>query len=143
VNTAAATHAVLHNKEAQLCKFASLGYASPLIQEGGGMARVWLAALVLAVASPMAGASAHENVLVCTNPASGVNWRIKIDYLRSTVDSQPARIDEDEITWFDKHDGGTYTLQRKSGELQFVAPSSTGGYFIQDHCTALKTAGSG
>jgi hypothetical protein len=100
----------------------------------------WLATLGIAAAlasTPNGDISA----MICSNPASGVSWRIAIDYRRGTVDAQPARIDATKISWFDKTDGGTYTLHRESGELDFVAASSTGGYFVHDRCA--KANGSG
>ncbi len=53
--------------------------------------------------------------ITCTNPASGASWQIKIDYDRGTVDSNPARISDAEISWHDAADGWNYTLDRKSG----------------------------
>ena len=106
------------------------------------MAIDWLAALGIAAALANApNGDAHVSRLVCSNPASGMSWRIAIDYRRGTVDAQPAHISDTEISWFDKNDGGVYTLHRKSGELDFVAASSTGGYFVHDRCA--KANGSG
>ena len=79
-------------------------------------------------------AYAIESAVTCTNPASGANWQIKIDYERSTVDSYPASISEAKISWRDASDGGNYTLDRKSGNLTVVIASSTGGYFLFDRC---------
>jgi hypothetical protein len=91
---------------------------------------VWLGALALC----SNGARAADSAITCTNPASGTHWQIRIDYQRSTVDSYPARITEDKISWHDASDGGNYTLDRKSGNLTVVVASSTGGYFLYDHC---------
>ena len=77
---------------------------------------------------------ATETAVTCTNPASGTNWQIRIDYERSTVDSYPASITEGKISWHDASDGGNYTLDRKSGNLTVVVASSTGGYFLYDRC---------
>ncbi len=89
--------------------------------------------LVLAPAA--SGAVPHAAAtLVCTNPASQASWRIRIDFEKSVVDSNPARISEGKITWHDRTDGGYYTLDRTSGELTVVVASSTGGYFLHDHC---------
>lgn len=71
----------------------------------------------------------------CTNPASGTTWKITIDFVHSTVDANAAAISDAQISWHDARDGGNYTLDRKSGKLTFVAASSTGGYFVQDHCS--------
>ena len=50
------------------------------------------------------------------------------------ADSNPARINEAQISWHDTTDGGNYTLDRKSGELTVVVASSTGGYFLHHRC---------
>lgn len=81
-----------------------------------------------------AQAQPHSAVLACRNTSSGTTWHIKIDYDRSTVDSYPAVVSRSDITWHDAKDGGTYTLDRKTGALTFVAPSSTGGYFLHHQC---------
>ncbi|MDE2166176.1 MAG: hypothetical protein KGJ66_07550 [Alphaproteobacteria bacterium] len=81
-----------------------------------------------------AGAQPAPAAMTCTNPASGTTWQIKIDYGRRTVDGYPADIGDAEISWFDAKDNGTYTLERKTGKLSFVAASSTGGYFLFDQC---------
>ena len=79
-------------------------------------------------------AYAIESAVTCTNPASGSQWQIRIDYARSTVDTYPASITEGKISWRDPSDGGNYTLDRKSGNLTVVVASSTGGYFLYDRC---------
>jgi hypothetical protein len=83
-------------------------------------------------------ALATESAVTCTNPASGANWQIRIDYERGTVDSYPASISEAKISWRDASDGGNYTLDRKSGNLTVVVASSTGGYFLYDRCKLDK-----
>ena len=75
-----------------------------------------------------------EIATVCTNVASGANWQIRIDYDKATVDSNPARISDAQISWRDANDGGNYTLDRKSGNLTVVLASSTGGYFLRHRC---------
>lgn len=94
------------------------------------------AGLTICVAGgPIDGQSqARAPVITCTNPSSGATWQISIDYDRSTVDSYPARVSEEEISWHDAKDGGNYTLDRRSGNLTVTAASSTGGYFLHDHC---------
>jgi len=82
--------------------------------------------------SPLFGA---EQILACTNLVSQFKWQIKIDFAASTVDSNPAQISSAEISWHDATDGGNYTLDRKSGALTVIFPSSTGGYFIHDRCS--------
>jgi hypothetical protein len=101
-----------------------------------------LAALLLACSGPLAWwgagslslARAAESAVTCTNPASGAQWQIRVDYEHGTVDSYPARITAANISWHDASDGGNYTLDRKSGSLTVVIASSTGGYFVYDRC---------
>ena len=83
---------------------------------------------------PNSRALANESAVMCTNPASGARWQIRIDYERRTVDSYPARITEAHVSWRDASDGGNYTLNRRSGDLTVVVASSTGGYFLHDQC---------
>lgn len=92
-------------------------------------------ALGLMLAPAVSGAAPHGVIaLVCTNPASQASWQIHIDFEKSTVDSNPARISGATITWHDRADGRNYTLDRTSGNLTVVLASSTGGYFLHDHC---------
>ena len=95
-----------------------------------------LAMWAAAVAIPALGAEAQrgEIAVTCTNPVSGASWEIKIDYARSTVDSNPARISDAEITWRDAKDGWHYKLDRKSGNLTVILASATGGNFLYDRC---------
>jgi hypothetical protein len=93
-----------------------------------------LGALALCGGSLSHAARASESAVICTNPASGVRWQIRIDYERNTVDSYPARITEADISWHDASDGGNYVLDRSSGNLTVVVASSTGGYFLHDRC---------
>jgi hypothetical protein len=94
------------------------------------------AALAAFIAAPAAAAPAQpaEAAITCTNPTSGTSWQIRIDYQKGTVDSNPARITEAEITWHDASDGGNYTLDRKSGNLTVIVASATGGYFLYHRC---------
>jgi len=93
------------------------------------------------LAASASGAAPHGAVAVtCTNPSSGTNWQISIDYDQRTVDSYPARISDAEIAWHDAKDGGNYTLDRKSGALTVVVASSTGGFFLYHRC-ALANSG--
>jgi hypothetical protein len=94
-----------------------------------------IAALAVAMA-PAIGAEQPpgEAATTCTNLASGANWQIKIDYGKATVDSNPARISDGQISWRDATDGGNYTLDRKSGKLTAIVASSTGGYFVYHRC---------
>lgn len=96
--------------------------------------RVVLAGLVAAIPVVTAKAQKGETAVSCTNPYSGATWQIRIDYDRSTVDSNPARINEATISWRDAKDGWNYTLDRKSGKLTVIVASATGGNFLYDQC---------
>jgi len=86
-------------------------------------------------AAPAGGQTlARPPAVTCTNPSSGATWQISIDYDRSTVDANPARVSDATISWHDAKDGWSYTLDRHSGALTVVVASSTGGYFLHDHC---------
>ena len=89
-----------------------------------------LGALVFGMTVP---AASGETAITCSNLASGASFEIKIDYDRSTVDSNPAKINEREISWRDEK-RWNYTLDRKSGDLTIVLASSTGGNFLYDRC---------
>jgi hypothetical protein len=79
-------------------------------------------------------AEAAGLAVTCTNPFSGASWQIAIDYDLNTVDSNPASIDQAEISWRDAKDGWRYTLDRKSGALTVILASATGGNFLHDQC---------
>jgi len=95
-----------------------------------------IGALTIGMAFPAINGEAQrgETAITCTNPVSGASWQIRIDYDRSTVDSNPARVTDSKIMWHDATDGGNYTLDRKSGNLTVIVASSTGGYFLYDRC---------
>ncbi len=96
---------------------------------------IGLATLAIgAIALPTIGAAQPPTTALCTNLVSGARWRITIDFAKSTVDSNPARISSAQIIWHDARDGGNYTLDRKSGRLTVIVASSTGGYFLHDQC---------
>jgi hypothetical protein len=97
-----------------------------------------LRAAALALAVFASWAQAGETAVVCANPASGATWRIAIDYDRGTVDSNPARITDTQISWRDARDGWRYTLDRKTGKLTVVLASATGGNFLHDQCELPK-----
>jgi hypothetical protein len=103
----------------------------------------WPAVLRAALAACAVGAAngpakAGETALTCTNPISGASWQIRVDYERGTVDANPARVSEDEISWRDAKDGWRYTLDRKSGKLTVVLASATGGNFLYDQCIPVN-----
>ena len=89
---------------------------------------------VLTTCVAAAPVEATPRPVTCTNTASGATWQISIDYDRATVDANPARVTDAEITWRDANGGGNYTLDRRSGNLTVIVASSTGGYFLHDHC---------
>jgi len=93
-----------------------------------------LAACIAVAGMGRAQAQPSLSTITCTNPASGATWQIRIDYGHGTVDSYPASVSDAEISWHDSTDGGHYTLDRHSGALTVVVASSTGGYFLHDHC---------
>ena len=97
-----------------------------------------IAVLVIAFAVPLgrAGAKDAPATFTCTNPSSGATWQIHIDYDRHTVDSNPAGISDETVTWQDN--GWKYSLDRKSGKLTVVVASSTGGNFLYDQCKLDK-----
>src|SRR5271170_3878554 len=90
--------------------------------------------VIAATASMSADGPRGESAVICMNPYSGTSWQIKIDYDRSTVDSNPAQINDATISWHGSTDGWNYTLDRKSGDLTIVLASATGGNFLYDHC---------
>jgi hypothetical protein len=99
-----------------------------------------LACAIVSLAA-MAGASAiaatapdGKSIITCTNPYSGASWQLRIDFGRSTVDSNPAVIDDASIAWQDGKTGRKYLLDRKSGALTVTLASATGGNFLYDRC---------
>jgi len=98
-----------------------------------------LAACAGVLTAGLAGPSyAAEVPVTCVNTASGATWQISIDYDKSTVNANPAQIGSADITWHSAKDNRNYTLDRKSGALTEIVPSSTGGYFIDHRCTLTK-----
>jgi hypothetical protein len=95
---------------------------------GFGLLALGLGGSTIATAAPQG-----EKAITCTNPTSGANWQIKVDYDHNTVDAHPADISDGEISWHTA-DGENYKLDRKSGNLTVIVASSTGGYFLHDTC---------
>ena len=89
--------------------------------------------LLLLLLPASAGAEARESRIVCVNSYSGASWAINVDFDKHTVDANAAKFSDAEVSWKDSG-GDNYTLNRKSGELTQVTPSSTGGYFLHDRC---------
>jgi hypothetical protein len=93
-----------------------------------------MSAPVLGMSAPVVSdAWRGEAAITCTNLSSGASFQIKIDYGRSTVDTNPAQISDREISWRDQN-RWNYTLDRKSGNLTIILASSTGGSFLYDRC---------
>jgi hypothetical protein len=97
---------------------------------------VGIGALAVGVAAAATAVEAQhgEAAITCTNVSSGTSWQIRVNYDKGTVDSNPARISEAEISWHDATDGGNYTLDRKSEKLTVIVASSTGGYSLFHRC---------
>ncbi len=92
------------------------------------------------IAVPVIGAKAQsgESAITCTNPYSGASFQVHVDYDRSIVDSNPARISAATISWQDDKSGRKYILDRKSGNLTVILASATGGNFLYDQCKLDK-----
>ncbi len=72
----------------------------------------------------------------CTNPASKASWDIAIDLEHQRADSYPAQIGNSRVTWHNTEDSGNYALDRATGRLTVIRPSSTGGYAVFSDCAA-------
>jgi hypothetical protein len=94
------------------------------------------ALLALSLSCVSLTAHAKDTVLTCTNNSSGTSWDLKVDFDRHMVDSFPAEISDQSITWQDPQRQGIYEFDRASGNLTMRGPSSTGGYFLYYHCRA-------
>jgi len=82
----------------------------------------------------LAGAArAAPAALHCTNTTSGATWDIPVDLAQGTVDSRPAHITDGSISWEDTtlH---FYDFDRRTGQLDMHAASSTGGFYLTDRC---------
>lgn len=96
-----------------------------------------LACAVLVLAEVFS-AQAAELTFRCVNSASHATWDLKIDPAKSTADGFPAKINGASIAWRDGTHGGTYELDRSSGELTFSNASSMGGYMLFHRCQLLR-----
>jgi len=72
----------------------------------------------------------------CTNAASKASWEIAIDLEHQRADSYAARVGDSQITWHNTDDAGNYALNRATGRLTVIRPSSTGGYAVSSDCSA-------
>ena len=119
-----------------LCRSPETGYAAGAIMSLTRPAAVAIAALAICAATAPGDRQPRPDasVITCTNPASGATWQISIDYEQARVDSNLARVSAAKVSWRDAKDGRNYRLDRRSGELTVIVASSTGGYFLHDHC---------
>jgi hypothetical protein len=78
-------------------------------------------------------AAARVQHLHCTNPNSGASWTLFVDFDHGLVDSLPATITDQWISWHDPKQG-FFDLERRTGKLQLRNASSTGGYFLYYTC---------
>ena len=116
------------------------GYADKIMFQNRPLSAGMVSLAVgLAVPTICGDAQESKTAVTCTNPSSGASWQIAIDFEKSTVDSNQAKITLATISWFDPADGGNYTLDRKSGDLTAIVASSTGGYFRHGRCTLEKS----
>jgi hypothetical protein len=91
------------------------------------------AAVLLASTGDGRTAAAAILHLRCANSASGANWPIVVDLGHGRVDSYPATITAEWISWHDPKQG-FFDLERATGQLQLRNASSTGGYFLHYVC---------
>lgn len=97
-----------------------------------------LNAAIIAIAG--IGCAAYEDQVLaslsitCNNTVSHAPMQIRIDFTKRLVNADPAQIGDAEITWHDDKEHANYTLNRKTGMLEAVIPSSTGGYFLHYQC---------
>ena len=61
-------------------------------------------------------------------------WTLAFDKEHATVDGIAANITPGTMTWHDPSDNRRYALDRASGALTVIIPSSTGGYILHDRC---------
>jgi hypothetical protein len=94
---------------------------------------VGVGAVLLGLAGETRPADAALLRLHCTNPASGATWPVVVDLDRGQVDSLPATITTQSISWHDPKQG-FFDLDRATGTLEFRNASSTGGYFLHYIC---------
>jgi hypothetical protein len=93
-----------------------------------------MCAVIIAIAGIGCAAADTPSTLTCMNTVSHAAMRIRIDFGRRMVNADPAQIDDAQISWHDDKEHANYTLNRKTGMLNAVIPSSTGGYFLHYQC---------
>jgi len=75
-----------------------------------------------------------QREITCMNTSNGAKWQIDVDYDHETVDSNPATISGNKISWRDAKDGWRYSLDLKTGDLYVVFASSMGGNTYFHRC---------
>ena len=93
-----------------------------------------------ALLAPISAFSAQPAELTfrCVNSASRATWDLKVDPATKTADGFPAKITAATIAWRDATHGGSYELDRTTGELIFANSSSMGGYMLFHRCQQVK-----
>ncbi len=94
-----------------------------------------VACYMLLVPGGLVLAAAPVQQLRCTNSESGSSWTVVVNFDRGRVDSLPASITDDWISWYDPKQGH-FELERRTGKLELRNASSTGGYFLHYMCRA-------
>lgn len=94
----------------------------------------FLVELLLVLPGPSIAAKAPILTFRCVNTASHASWNLKVDTAQRTVDGFSASITSGSITWRDTAHGGSYALDRASGQLIFTNSSSMGGYMLFYRC---------
>ena len=100
----------------------------------GRTAAIAILALFVALLSGRTPARAADLSFQCVNVASGASWTVIVDDQKQTVEGVPAKISAARISWHDAATGGSYDLDRKSGDLTFINTSSMGGYMLFHRC---------
>jgi hypothetical protein len=96
------------------------------------------ALLALLLSAVPISARANQMILTCTNPSNGTTWDLKVDFDRRAVESFPADISDQSISWEDTLVRRFYEFDRASGDLTMHTASSTGGFFFNYHCRARQ-----
>jgi len=101
---------------------------------GNSGRRLLYPAIITIAGIGCAAAADAPSTLTCMNTVSHAPMQIRIDFAKHMVNADPAQIGDTEISWYDDREHANYTLNRKTGMLDAVIPSSTGGYFLHYQC---------
>jgi hypothetical protein len=93
-----------------------------------------LAVLMAAAMVAPIGSARAASALHCRNTTSGATWDLPVDLGHGTVDSYPAKITDQAISWKDTRTGRFYDFDRASGAMDMHVASSTGGFYLTDQC---------